>query len=878
MADAAKFRVSIWKTPLATDDEFFGYEDLVGYISITDLLANDLGGEAKEFYGIDQDSPSVASTTARSHLGALLTVNAGGTISYDAHDPAYAREIQALSEGESIEDWFTYTIRMANGTLSTATVWITVTGQNDAPVFAAETAAGDVTELGSNADVGTLTTSGSLAFTDTDLLDSHWVEVIANNDATGSLTATVTDSATGDGAGTVGWEYLSDAADLAYLAEGETREEAFSVTLRDRESGGLTDTATVRVTITGTNDDPVIDVAGSTVSGTVEEFEDGAAGENIETHTVGGTVAFSDRDLTDTHTANFTSLGMGYRGAFSLLGAPTTNDATTAGIQDWTFSVDDAEIDDLAAGQVLTQHYSVTLDDGKGGTATQTVTLTLTGRNDAPTLAAGTARAVGGGLAVDIDLSALGADVDSDDDGSSLSYAIVGDPTAGTASINGTTLSFDPGGAFRELGEGNSRDVAIQVQAADTHGAVSNIADVTVTITGTDAAPRIINLTNGGNDTSSAPSISGDGSIVAFYSRASNLVDGQIDANGHTWDVFTYSVSTKTTINITDGGNDHSDGPTVSMDGSTIAFHSRASNLVDGQTDANGNIADIFVYDVATGTTTNITNGSNRDSSEPSISADGSTIVLNSRATNLVDGQPDANGSIADIFVYDVAAATTTNITPGGNAGSSRATVSGDGSIIAFNSLATNLVDGQTDTNSRPDIFVYDVVNDVMTNITHGGNHESFAPIVSMDGSTVVFHSNASNLVDGQTDANGNSQDIFIYDVATKTTINITDGGNQTSREPVLSADGSVIAFYSRATNLVDDQTDSNGVIEDIFVYDVATGTMTNITHGGNGSSAIPSIAANGSIIAFDSMATNLVDDQIDVNGPTHDVFLYGLI
>ncbi|MBD9499124.1 VCBS domain-containing protein, partial [Ensifer sp. ENS01] len=55
----------------------------------------------------------------------------------------------------------------------------------------------------------------------------------------------------------------------------------------------------------------------------------------------------------------------------------------------WSFKVADSVLDSLQAGQKLTQTYDVTVDDGKGGTATQTVTITITGTNDAPVITSG---------------------------------------------------------------------------------------------------------------------------------------------------------------------------------------------------------------------------------------------------------------------------------------------------------------------------------------------------------------------------------------------------------------------------------------------------------------------------------------------------------
>src|SRR5262249_31921828 len=97
----------------------------------------------------------------------------------------------------------------------------------------------------------------------------------------------------------------------------------------------------------------------------------------------GGTITFTDVDLTDTHTVTFTPDGNNYLGTFT----PTlTHDATggSTGTVGWTFSVSDKAVEFLAAGQTLTQTYTVQVADNNGGLTTQDVTITITGTNDAP--------------------------------------------------------------------------------------------------------------------------------------------------------------------------------------------------------------------------------------------------------------------------------------------------------------------------------------------------------------------------------------------------------------------------------------------------------------------------------------------------------------
>ena len=103
------------------------------------------------------------------------------------------------------------------------------------------------------------------------------------------------------------------------------------------------------------------------------EIADLAPGENSTTHSQNGAVTFADVDTLDTHTATFQPQAGGYRGTFAL--APVNQAGDSVG---WTFQLADSAIDDLQAGQILTQSYSVTVNDGHGGTAAQTVTITIT--------------------------------------------------------------------------------------------------------------------------------------------------------------------------------------------------------------------------------------------------------------------------------------------------------------------------------------------------------------------------------------------------------------------------------------------------------------------------------------------------------------------
>lgn len=158
------------------------------------------------------------------------------------------------------------------------------------------------------------------------------------------------------------------------------------------------------------------------------------------------------------------------------------------------------------------------------------------------------------------------------------------------------------------------------------------------------------------------------------------------------------------------------------------------------------------------------------------------------------------------------------------------------------------------------------------------GNGSSRNPSVSADGRFVAFASDAGNLVQG--DSNGFS-DVFVRDLLTGETTRVSlsaTGGetDESSIDPSISADGRLVAFWSAATNIVDDDTNGKN---DVFVHDRVTGTTVRASEASlgveaNGGSTDPVISSNGRFVAFNSKATNLVPD--DTNGVA-DVFLHDL-
>ena len=418
--------------------------------------------------------------------------------------------------------------------------------------------------------------------------------------------------------------------------------------------------------------------------------------------------------------------------------------------------------------------------------------------------------------------------------------------------------------------------------------AQTRIERVSVTYQGREAEGR-----------SDSPSASHDGRFVAFVSNA-NLTGGQdglpeLDVFVRDRERQPGDPGAIERISVAgDGGepNDDSSEPSISADGRIVAFSSRASNLV--QNDGNG-VEDVFVRNRETGVTKRISVSSvggdaNGQSSFPDVSADGRYVVFQSQASNLVTG--DDNGT-SDIFRYDRETGETLRVSinssgAGGNGASITPSISADGQVVAFISSATNLVDG--DTNEVPDVFVRSLGSDDTERVSVSGleeqaNRISFLPSVNEDGSLVAFKSEASNLVPG--DTNG-VLDVFIRDRSAETTtrISVDDSGIQSnglSGPPSISGDGCDVAFASAATNLV--LQDDNGNT-DLFVVDRCgrNGERKIVRVGAslgpqspNGSvpEVPPSVSLNGQWVAFASSATDLVPGEPDLNNEL-DAFITG--
>ena len=257
-------------------------------------------------------------------------------------------------------------------------------------------------------------------------------------------------------------------------------------------------------------------------------------------------------------------------------------------------------------------------------------------------------------------------------------------------------------------------------------------------------------------------------------------------------------------------------------------------------------------------------------------------MVFGSHASNLIDD--DGNGFFTDIFVRDLVAGVTVLASvdaDGADANDSSYWdgISADGRFVAFQSWADDLVEG--DNNNLMDMFVRDLAagTTVRASVdTEGGdaNGTSSDPSISADGRYVVFHSYASDLVEG--DGNGEN-DVFVRDVLAGTTVRASvdpEAGEVRAQSlyPQISANGRYVAFESWASNLV---PGDEGTARDVFVRDLAAGITTRVSvdvqgNDANANSCCAAISADGRNVAFTSSAGDLIPGSQERLGP--DVFV----
>src|SRR5689334_2437361 len=485
--------VSFGNTPQAGDDLFALNQDALG-VAFLDVMSNDLGGNSKTLYSLDdgisaggksptdllaQDTVrSEALSTDTSRNGARIWITSDGKVGYDAAtlSSAFKQQLGALGAGQYLTDSFIYAIRMANGTLSWATATVQIMGVNDAPVVT-----GAVT--GNGWEDGASVTLNALACASD--VDNGTTLSIVNVPA--SLPAGVScDAAT--------HSFTVDPCNAVFqhLAAGQTTQVVVNYGVCD---GIATTTASMKFTIIGTNDAPVVSAA---VSGNA--IEDGSA------VTLNALANASDVD--DGTTLAVVNVP-------ASLPAGVTYDAASH-----TFKLDpsNAAYQHLATGQTVDVMVNYGVSDGTS-TTSASVKFTITGTNDAP-MVTGTVsgNATEDGSTITLNALANSSDID---DGTTLSVVNVPGSLPAGVTYDAATHSFtlDPSdAAYQHLAAGQTTVVTLSYGVSD--GIATTPASVTFTVTGTNDAP-VVSGTVSGNATEDGNSVT-----LNALANASDVDDG----------------------------------------------------------------------------------------------------------------------------------------------------------------------------------------------------------------------------------------------------------------------------------------------------------------------------------------------------------------
>lgn len=470
-----------------------------------------------------------------------------------------------LSKGEAVRLEYTITIIDSTGTAVEKTIAVIVTGTNDQPEISVDTANGDTDRPDAPLDENAANAAGTLTLADQDVKDEVTVsveKVEIDGSASGAfsgelpkgLESSLKNMLKVDGGDILSdaetnkqfrWEFKGGDSAFDFLAEGETITLKYTVKADDHQNIAVTttdpgnydekstDEHEIIITITGTNDAPVITGTSS-----------GAVTETDATHlTDNGTLTLTDADISDTVTTSVTGVSVAGDGNTAghiptdseLLSMFTTkgneiSDSTDTGTIEWTFDSGDKTFDYLAVGETVELTYTITATDSKGATATRDVLVTVTGTNDTPqiTVETGDTREYGfnetdaalstsgtltltdldltdktGSTVVKVEASGSGAGLSgqpSYDDLMAM-FATKGNELDGTQTTGKIDWTFNSGSAtFDYLADGEELVLTYTVQANDDNNitdpatgeiSASNEQVITITITGTNDKPTL---------------------------------------------------------------------------------------------------------------------------------------------------------------------------------------------------------------------------------------------------------------------------------------------------------------------------------------------------------------------------------------------------
>ncbi|WP_341889712.1 Ig-like domain-containing protein [Variovorax sp. YR752] len=434
-------------------------------------VAEDAAVVSGALVATDADAGAILSFALNGAAPAGLVVNANGSYSFDPANAAY----QSLAAGQSQVITVPYTVTDNAGATSTANLVITVTGTNDAPV--AQAAAFTVAE-----DAAIV--SGSVSATD---VDAGATQTFALN---GAAPAGLSFNS--------GGSYSFDPSHAAYQSLGVGQSTVITVPYTVTDNTGATSTANLVITVTGTNDAPVA-VADS-----------GALAENATLTTTAATgVLANDTDIDSGDSRTVSAISFGATGGTVGTGLPGTYGTLTLNADgSYSYAANRPAAEALLAGQVVTESFTYTMRDTAGATSQATITFTITGAADAPTITGPLA----GAVQEDTTLSTGGTLVITDPDAGQSSFVA----QSGTPGTYGS-FSISAGGVWSYT----LNNAAANVQALPAGSAPTE----SFVVTSTDGTQRTITVTvNGLND---APLAQAAGFTVA---EDAAVVNGAVTA------------------------------------------------------------------------------------------------------------------------------------------------------------------------------------------------------------------------------------------------------------------------------------------------------------------------------------------------------------
>ena len=450
----------------------------------------------------DTDVEVLTASLVSSATGSFgsLVLNSNGSYTYTLNSGNAA--VQGLDEGESLTDTFTYAA--SDGTTSTnATLTITIFGSNDAPTVAADTnwSKEDTNTTASGNVLQTVAHAGAPSGSFSDVVDSD-VDVE-------SLTASLVSSATGsfgslvlNSNGSYTYTLNNGNAAVQGLDDGETLTDTFTYAASD---GTTSTNATLTITIFGSNDAPTV---AADTNWAKEDTNSTASGNVLQdlAHAGAPSGSFADHADSDTDVEPLTtSLVSSATGSFGSLVLNSNGSYT------YTLNNANASVQALDVGETLTDTFTYASSDGTTST-NATLTITIFGTNDAPTVAADTNwskedtnTTASGNVLQDINhagapLGSFADHADSDVDVEPLTTTLVSSATGSFGSLvlnsNGSYIYTLNNGnaAVQALDDGETLTDTFTYAASD--GTTSTNATLTITIFGSNDGPGVQADTN----------------------------------------------------------------------------------------------------------------------------------------------------------------------------------------------------------------------------------------------------------------------------------------------------------------------------------------------------------------------------------------------